>query len=115
MVMYNEGGATTAVPSRHERTRRTCKGHPLTLRWPPPSARTALSARELKDKVRHLFGQRAYWTRAELVAQVGNAGMIGATLEELCVRITQKGLHYGEYTLKPEFKDIVAAIAEAKK
>ena len=67
-------------------------------------AKTALSARELKDRVRKLFTQQNFWSRRDIVAEVGNANTVGAALEELCVRVTQKGLHYGEYTLKQEFK-----------
>lgn len=63
-------------------------------------ARPQLSARELKERLKELLTQRTYWSRRELVAELGNAGSMGALLEELCDKVTKKGPRYGDYSLK---------------
>jgi hypothetical protein len=63
-----------------------------------------LSARELKDALKELYTKQAYWTRRELVAELGNERILGAALEELCDKVTKRGNHYGDYELKPAFR-----------
>ena len=62
----------------------------------------ALSKKELRDKVLDLFGSQAYWDKNELSRELGNADGLMKCLDEICIRITKKGLHFGKYELKPE-------------
>ena len=67
-------------------------------------ARLALSGRELKEKVMELFGRQSYWSRRDLVNEVGNGQALGKCLGDLCIKVTKKGTHYGDFQLKPEYR-----------
>ena len=66
--------------------------------------RVVLSGRELKDKVMELFGKQAYWPRNDLLAEVGNADGLSACLNDICVKVTKKGPHCGDFQLKPALR-----------
>ena len=66
--------------------------------------RLALSGGELKDKVMDLFGRQNYWSRPDLIHEVGNGQALGKCLDDLCMKVTKKGPHYGDFQLKPEYR-----------
>ena len=67
--------------------------------------RPELSARELKDALRACFARQAFWARRDLAAELGNAQLLSACLDELCTKVTKKGgTHYGDYQLKEHLR-----------
>lgn len=70
-----------------------------------------MSRLELREAVKAAFETKAYWARRDLESVVGNAKELSACLEELCVKVTKKGVRYGDYRLKPEFTTGLAAAA----
>ena len=61
-----------------------------------------LSKAQCKERVKELFTQQVHWRRPDLINEVGNNNqkVLGACLDELCDKVTQKGLHYGDFKLK---------------
>jgi len=75
-----------------------------------------LSARELKDALLPLFARQRYWSRRDLLGEVGsvNEATLAACLEERCERVTARGTHYGDYQLKEAYRaGLPAAAASA--
>jgi hypothetical protein len=75
--------------------------------------RPQLSARELKDGLKACFARQPYWSRRDLVAELGNAESLSACLDELCVKVTKKGAHYGDFQLKEHLRTGLSAAAGA--
>jgi len=69
----------------------------------------SFTKKELKERVLELFGQQEYWGKPQLIAQIGSSEGVAKMLEELCVKIKQKGPHYSDFQLKPELSGRVAA------
>ena len=67
-------------------------------------SRPQLSTRELKDALKACFARQSHWSRRDLVSELGNADALGSCLEALCVKITKKGNHYGDYALKDSLR-----------
>lgn len=69
------------------------------------AAQPELSSRELKEALKGCFARQPFWSRHDLVRELGNENALGKGLEELCVRVTAKGTqHYGDYRLKDEYR-----------
>ena len=62
----------------------------------------SLSRTELREKVLDLFGQKAYWAKIDLEDAIGTKDGLKVCLDEVCVKVTKRGLNYGDYELKPE-------------
>lgn len=63
-----------------------------------------LSAREMKERLKALFSRQTYWSRVDLMREVGNEKVLKECLEELCVKETKKGPHYNDYSLRPSLR-----------
>ena len=61
-----------------------------------------LSHGQMKEKLKELFATQTHWRRTDLAGLLGhnNQGVLGACLDELCDKVTQKGAHYGDHKLK---------------
>ena len=58
---------------------------------------------------------QSHWTRQDLAKELGNERILTACLEELCVRVTAKGVHFGDYTLKDHLRAAGAGSGVVKK
>lgn len=67
-------------------------------------SRPELSRRELKDAIKKLFAQKSYWSRQDLVSELGHASMMTDVLDEIATKVTKKGAHYNDWTLKDSLR-----------
>jgi len=63
-----------------------------------------LSAREMKERLKALFSRQTYWSRIDLLREVGNDKVLKDCLEDMCVKETKKGPHYNDYSLRPSLR-----------
>jgi len=94
---------------RDERRALKKRGEQRELQASKRPKHVTLSKKELRDRVVELFGQKAYWQKPELVKELGNAEGLKSCLDELCIKITQRGPHYGDFELKPELSGRAAS------
>lgn len=66
--------------------------------------RVALSGKELKERVMELFGKQSFWSRRDLITEVGNQQELTRVLDNICVKVTTRGAHYGDFQLKEQFR-----------
>jgi len=75
--------------------------------------RADLSSDELKKLIKGCFARQHYWARRDLVAELGNPGakLLSDGLDELCVKVTKRGNHYGDYQLREHLRSGLPAAA----
>lgn len=100
-----------------EKKAKEMRGEKLALAASKRARHVPLSKKELRDKVLELFGQQAYWGKPQLVAAMAIGPKqegLKACLDEVCVKITQRGPHYNDYQLKPELSGRASATSKAR-
>jgi len=76
-------------------------------------ARPELSISELKAEIIKLFRTKAYWSRQELIAQLGHAGIMNEALKECTEKDTSPGVHKGDFRILEKFRTNIPAASSS--